>query len=296
MRDSLLWVYEGQTQLWGYVLQARAGIVSKQDTLDMLASIAAGLDNRPARTWRALIDTTNDPIMTRRRPKGWVSWQRSEDYYNEGLLVWLEVDAVLRRQSGGKKSLDDFASTFFGMRDGDWGVLTYDFDQVVRTLNEIHPYDWASLLKTRLEGLSDRAPLAGLEANGYRLVYTDEPTASFKSAQKSRNQTDLSYSLGLVIGKSGAINAVTWDSPAFEAGLDVSDTLVAVDGREYSDDRLIAAIKAAKGTKTPIRLLVKGGTRFRDIFIDYQGGLRYPRLEKFGMEDAGLDRLLAPRL
>src|SRR3546814_6607804 len=108
MRDSLLWVYEGQTQFWGYVLQARSGIVSKQDTLDMLATIAAGLDNRPARTWRPLIDTTNDPIIARRRPKGWVSWQRSEDYYNEGLLLWLEVDSVLSNQLGGKNSLDDF--------------------------------------------------------------------------------------------------------------------------------------------------------------------------------------------
>jgi predicted metalloprotease with PDZ domain len=296
MRDSLLWVYEGQTQLWGYVLQARSGIVSKQDTLDMLANIAAGIDNRPARIWRPLIDTTNDPIITRRRPKGWVSWQRSEDYYNEGLLLWLEVDAVLRRQSGGKKSLDDFASAFFGMRDGDWGVLTYDFDQVVTTLNAVQPYDWATLLKMRLEGLSERAPLAGLEANGYRLIYTDEPTASFKSLQKSRNQTDLSYSLGLVMGKAGAISVVTWDSPAFEAGLDVADTLVAVDGREYSDDRLVAATKAAKGTDAPIRLLVKSGTRYRDVFINYRGGLRYPRLEKIGAEDGGLDRLLAPRL
>lgn len=296
MRDSLLWVYEGQTQLWGYVLQARSGIVSKQDTLDMLARIAAGLDNRPARTWRPLIDTTNDPIITRRRPKGWVSWQRSEDYYNEGLLLWLEVDAVLRRESGGAKSLDNFASAFFGMRDGDWGVLTYDFDQVVKTLNDIQPYAWAQMLKTRLEGLSEQAPLAGLEANGYRLVYTDEPTPSFRSLQKSRNQTDVSYSLGLVIDKSGSISAVAWDSPAFEAGLDVADTLVAVSDRAYSDDRLIAAIKAAKGRNKPIRLLVKSGTRYRDVVIDYHGGLRYPRLEKMGAEDTGLDQLLAPRV
>ncbi|NIJ35827.1 putative metalloprotease with PDZ domain [Sphingopyxis panaciterrae] len=295
MRDSLLWVYEGQTQFWGYVLQARSGMVSKQDTLDMLANIAANLDNRPARTWRPLIDTTNDPIIARRRPKGWVSWQRSEDYYNEGLLLWLEVDATLRKQSGGTKSLDDFAHAFFGMRDGDWGVLTYDFDQVVATLNAVHPYDWASLLRARLEGLDARAPLSGFDTNGYRLVYTDEPTAAFKNLQKSRSQTDLSYSLGLVMGKAGAISAVTWDSPAFEAGLDVADTLVAVAGREYSEERLIEAIKGAKGTNTPIRLLVKSGTRYRDVAINYSGGLRYPRLQKTGTEEAGLDRLLAPR-
>jgi len=295
MRNSLLWVYEGQTQFWGYILQARSGIVSKQDTLDMLANIAASLDNRPARTWRALVDTTNDPIISARRPKGWVSWQRSEDYYNEGLLIWLEVDSMLRAQSGGKKSMDDFARAFFGMRDGDWGVLTYKIDDVAATLNAIQPYDWAGFLNTRLNGLTERAPLAGFAANGYRLIYTDEPTAAFKDSEKRTSRVDLSYSLGLSVGKGGAVGSVTWDSPAFEAGLDVGDTIVAVAGREYSDDRLKEAVKAAKGTKDPIKLLLKSGTRYREIAIDYHDGLRYPRLEKTGSGEGGLDRLLTPR-
>jgi len=295
MRNSLLWVYEGQTQFWGYILQARSGIVSKQDTLDMLANIAASLDNRPARTWRALVDTTNDPIISARRPKGWVSWQRSEDYYNEGLLIWLEVDSMLRAQSGGKKTMDDFARAFFGVRDGDWGVLTYKIDDVAATLNAIQPYDWATFLSTRINGLSDRAPLAGFTANGYRLIYTDEPTAAFKDGEKRASRTDLSYSLGLTVGKGGAIGSVTWDSPAFEAGLDVGETIVAVAGREYSDDRLKDAVRAAKGTKEPVKLLIKTGSTYREIAIDYHDGLRYPRLEKTGSGEGGLDRLLAPR-
>jgi len=295
MRNSLLWVYEGQTQFWGYILQARSGIVSKQDTLDMLANIAASLDNRPARTWRAMVDTTNDPIISARRPKGWVSWQRSEDYYNEGLLIWLEVDSMLRAQSGGKKSMDDFARAFFGTRDGDWGVLTYKIEDVAATLNAIQPYDWAGFLSQRLNGLTERAPLAGFAANGYRLIYTDEPTSSFKDSEKRSGRADLSYSLGLSVGKGGAIGTVTWDSPAFNAGLDLGDTIVAVDGREYSDDRLKDAVRAAKGGKDPIKLLVKSGTRYREIAIDYHDGLRYPRLEKTGSGEGGLDRLLAPR-
>ena len=295
MRNSLLWVYEGQTQFWGYILQARSGIVSKQDTLDMLANIAASLDNRPARTWRAMVDTTNDPIISARRPKGWVSWQRSEDYYNEGLLIWLEVDSMLRAQSGGKKSMDDFARAFFGMRDGDWGVLTYRIEDVAATLNAIQPYDWAGFLNQRLNGLTERAPLAGFAANGYRLIYTDEPTAAFKESEKRAGKADLSYSLGVSIGKGGAVGTVTWDSPAFNAGLDLGDTIVAVDGREYSDDRLKDAVRAAKGGKDPIKLLVRSGTRYREIAIDYHAGLRYPRLEKMGSGEGGLDRLLAPR-
>ncbi len=289
MRNSLLWVYEGQTQFWGYVLGARSGLNSKQETLDSLANIAASLDNRPARQWRNLLDTTNDPIITARRPKGWVSWQRSEDYYNEGLLVWLEVDSVLRRLSGGKKSIDDFAQAFFGMRDGDYGELTYTLDDVAATLNGIQPYDWKALLNERLTATTERAPLNGFTGNGYKLVYTEEPN---KMARKGI--ADLSYSLGLAVGKSG-IMAVTWDSPAFNAGIDLGDTIVAVNGMAYSSDRLIDAVKNAKTDKAPIKLLLKSGDRFREVAIDYHGGLRYPHLVKTVEGEAGLDKLLTAR-
>ena len=172
MRGSLLWVYEGQTQFWGYVLQARSGLVSKQDTLDQYAMIMASYDSQPARHWRDLVDTTNDPVISARRPKGWQSWQRSEDYYNEGLLVWMDVDSLLREQSGGKKSIDDFARAFFGVRDGDWGELTYTIDDVARTLNAIQPWDWKAYLEKRLTEHAAGAPIEGFARNGYRLGYS----------------------------------------------------------------------------------------------------------------------------
>jgi predicted metalloprotease with PDZ domain len=295
IRNEMLWVYEGQDQFWGYVLGARSGLYTKNQTLDALAGIAAGLDSRPARTWRNLLDTTNDPIITARRPKGWVSWQRSEDYYNEGLLIWLEVDAMLRARSGGARSIDDFGRAFFGMNDGDWGQLTYTLDDVAATLNAIVPFDWKAFLVERTTAVTDRAPLTGLTANGYRLVFTDEPSAWFKSDEKAREQTNLRYSAGLVLGKGSAIAEVLWDSPAFEAGLDLGDELVAVNGLAFTAQRMKDAIKAAKGTKAPIKLLVKSGDRYRETSIDYHGGLRYPRLEKIGQGEAGLDRLLSPR-
>ncbi|WP_267350559.1 peptidase M61 [Sphingomonas sp. GM_Shp_2] len=294
MRNSLLWVYEGQTQFWGYVLQARSGLVSKQDTLDMYASILGTYDLAPGRQWRPLIDTTNDPVISARRPKGWTSWQRSEDYYNEGLMVWMEVDAMLRQKSNGTKSIDDFARAFFGIRDGDWGQVTYTFEDVARTLNGIVPYDWAGFLNQRLTETGQPAPVNGFAMNGYKLVYTPEPTPFFKQQEKSRG-ADVSYSLGLVVANDGRISTVIWNSPAFKAGLDVGTEIQAINGQSYSAERLKAAIVTAKDSKTPIRLLVRNEDRFRDISIDYQGGPRYPRLQKVGTGEGGLDRLLMPR-
>ncbi|WP_419809366.1 M61 family metallopeptidase [Sphingomonas sp.] len=294
MRDSLLWVYEGQTQFWGYVLQARSGLVSKQETLDQYALIAGSYDLAPAREWRPMVDTTNDPIISMRRPKGWVSWQRSEDYYNEGLMVWMEVDAMLRRQSGGTKSIDDFARAFFGIRDGDWGEVTYTFDDVASTLNAIQPYDWAGFLRQRLTETGKPAPVNGFAMNGYRLVYTAEPTLAYRGAERAKG-TDVSYSLGLVIDKDSVVTQTIWNGPAFKAGFKVGVTVLAVNGDAYTGDRLKAAIVAAKGTTAPIQLTIKDGQRVRQIAVDYHDGPRYPRLERTGTGDAGLDRLLAPR-
>ncbi|WP_295562326.1 peptidase M61 [uncultured Sphingomonas sp.] len=294
MRDKSLWVYEGQTQFWGYVLQARSGLVSKQDTLDAYAGIAGSYDLAPARQWRDLIDTTNDPIISARRPKGWTSWQRSEDYYNEGLMVWMEVDAMLRQKSNGTKSIDDFAKAFFGIRNGDWGEVTYTFDDVANTLNAIVPYDWASFLTKRLTETGQPAPVDGFAMNGYKLVYTAEPTKYFTNAEKSGG-VNVTYSIGLSVAKDGEATAVIWDSPAFKAGMDVGTVIQAVNGTAYSGDVLKAAIVAAQTSKEPIKLLVKSGPRYREVAIDYHGGPRYPRLQKTGTGETGLDKLLMPR-
>ncbi|WP_394664658.1 M61 family metallopeptidase [uncultured Sphingomonas sp.] len=293
MRDSLLWVYEGQTQFWGYVLQARSGMVSKQDTLDQYASILALYDTAPARQWRNLVDTTNDPIISSRKPKGWTSWQRSEDYYNEGLMVWMEVDAMLRQKSNGTKSIDDFAKAFFGIRNGDWGEVTYTFDDVAETLNKIVPYDWAGFLRQRITETGKPAPIQGFAMNGYKLVYTDTPTATFKQGEKG--STNVSYSLGMTVANSGEVTSSIWDSPAFKAGIDVGTQIQAVNGESYSGDRLKAAILAAKDPKTPVKLVIKNQDRFREVTLNYSGGPRYPRLEKVGTGETGLDRLLTPR-
>ncbi|MCM0033237.1 M61 family metallopeptidase [Sandarakinorhabdus limnophila] len=294
MRNSMLWVYEGQTQFWGYVLQARSGLVKVEDTLDQLATIAATLDNRPARSWRSLDDTTNDPIITPRAPKGWLSFQRSEDYYTEGLLIWLEADAIIRRESGGTRSLDDFARRFFGTGDGDWGVKPYDFASLVAALNAVQPYDWGSHLSRRLTEKADGAPLKGLELAGWKLVYTDKPTAAFTDA--NRRQVNLLFSGGLLLGLAGKVDQVLWNSAAYEAGLAVGDVLLTVNELPFSDDALRAAVTAAKGGATPIKLVVKTDDRVRTVEWAWTGGLRYPRLERIGaVKQTPLEMLLSPR-
>jgi predicted metalloprotease with PDZ domain len=295
MRDSLLWVYEGQTQYWGYVLAARSGLLTKQQALDAIAGTAASLDHRIGREWKTLADTTNDPIVAMRRSIPWSSWQRSEDYYSEGELIWLDADTKIRELSKGKKSLDDFAKAFFGVDNGSWETKTYDFDEVARTLNAVQPFDWAGFLKTRLESHGPGAPLDGVTRGGYRLVYTDTPSDYAKSNETRRKITDLAWSLGFTVGKDNTLVDVLWEGPAFKAGLTQGTTLVAVNGIAYEGDRLKEAVKAAKGGSQPIEILVKYGDRYRTVRIDYHDGLRYPHLERTAGTPARLDDILAPR-
>ena len=295
MRDSLLWVYEGQTQYWGFVLSARAGLLTKQQTLDAIAATAAVYDHRVGREWRAMQDTTNDPIAAMRRPLPWRSWERSEDYYSEGELMWLDADTLIREKSGGQRSLDDFAKAFFGVNDGSFVPSTYAFEDVVKTLNTVQPYDWATFLRARLDGHGPGAPLDGVARGGYKLVYTDTPSSYFKDAEVRRKVTDLTYSLGMTIAAEGKLSDVLWEGPAYKIGLTVGTQIIAVNGIALDADQLKSAIKDANKTKAAIELLVKNGDRYRTVKIDYHDGLRYPHLEREGSAAASLDQILTPR-
>ncbi len=295
MQNSLLWVYEGQTEFWGNILSARSGLIAVPEMRDRIAQVAAYYDSEAGRRWRPLLDTTNEEIMSNRRPEPYTSWQRAEDYYNEGMLIWLDADSLIRERSHGKRSLDDFARAFFGVRDRDWGELTYTRADVIAALNAVEPYDWAGFLHTRVDLAGVPAPLDGVTRGGYRLVYTAEPGKLWKARETSREQLDLTYSLGLVIGKSGLVRAVQWDSPANKAGIPVGATLVAVNGAKYSDDEIKQVVTAAKDGAAPIALLIEQNDTYRTVDVAWNGGLRYPHLERTGKGASSLDALLGAR-
>jgi predicted metalloprotease with PDZ domain len=295
MRDSLLWVYEGQTQYWGYVLTGRSGLWTRQQALDQFAIIAAHYDVQPGRRWRPLQDTTNDEIINPRRPMSWLGWQRFEDYYTEGSLIWLDVDTLIRERSHDRRSLDDFAKAFFGVDDGSYVVRTYTFEDVVKALNAVEPYDWAGFLRARLDRAGGPAPLDGVKRGGYRLVYTDKPTELFEAGETQNKITDLSFSLGVTLGKDGSLKTVEWDSAAFKAGLTAGMAVLAVNGDPYDAEVLKDAIKQAKSATAPIELIVKTADRFKVVRIDYHDGLRYPHLERDAAQPARLDDILTPR-
>lgn len=296
MQGDLLWTYEGQDQFWGTVLAARSGLQQKDTVLGMLATWAGNFAEQPGRRWRSVEDTGFDPVFAARKPKPFASLSRSEDYYTEGALVWLEIDQIIRQGTGGRKSIDDFAKLFFGMRDGDWGQLTYEVDEIATKLNAVYPHDWAGLIERRFNTPAQPAPLRGIELGGYQLVWKEEPNPFLKGAMAEAKQLNLTHSIGVTLDKDGKVTSTQWDGPAFRAGIVTGATVLAVNGIGYTQDELKSAITAAKAG-APLDLLTKRGDRFITYRIDYKGGLRWPWLERAtpGTEPTGLDRLLIPK-
>lgn len=288
---SLLWLYEGQSEFWGTAMSPRIGLQTAQQSMDGLAAEAAKASARAGRQWKSLQDSTIDPFYMLGHPVKWSDWQRREDYYGEGVLLWLDVDMLLRERSSDKKSLFDFAATFFGAGQNTRTISTYTFDDICRTLNRIAPYDWAGYFTARLNAHDNVHLLDGLQRAGYRLVYTPTP-AEFSTLQEAdAGVMDLSSSLGVTVGKNGVIKSVAWEGPAFRAGISLGAKLTAVGTAPYAD----AVLKDAVRTQAPITLTYQADGAAHTVTITDAGPLRYPHLERIpGTVDRLTPLLTAP--
>jgi predicted metalloprotease with PDZ domain len=295
MQNDLLWVYEGLTQYFGYVLTARSGMRTPAETRDLIASIAANFEVSLGRDWRPLVDTTNQPIISQRRPVTWVSWLRAEDYYQESLLIWLDADTKIRELSGGKKSLDDFAQRFYGLDNGSYITRTYTLADLIAALNAVEPYDWAGFLRSRVYELAPRVPEDGITRGGYRLTFTDTPPDWLKRGSRPDADVSFATSLGFTVKDTGELGNVWWGSPAFKAGITPDMRVAAVNGSAFNLDVLRAALVDAEMDPAPIRLLLQRGSEFQTVEISYHGGLRYPTLSRIAGTPDLLDEILATK-
>lgn len=280
MQGELLWVYEGLTEYLGDVLTARSGLWTPEQYRDNLARVAADLDHRPGRAWRPLIDTTVAAQLLYNASAQWASYRRGVDFYDEGELIWLDADTLIRQQTNGRKSLDDFCKLFHGAPSTAPMVKTYTMDDVVNTLNQVAPYDWRGFLNARLLTTEPRAPLAGVRRGGWQLVYNDTPNDVIANREAYDRPTDAGYSLGLRLAKDGTVIDAIPGTPAYSAGLGPNMKIVAVNDRAYTPAALRDAVRAARGTRARIELLVSNEDAYKTYAIDYHEGWRDPHLER----------------
>jgi predicted metalloprotease with PDZ domain len=295
MDTELLWVYEGLTDYLGVVLTARCGLWTNDVFREQLALTAGMLDHQAGRSWRPLADTTVAAQLLYEARREGTAWRRSVDFYDEGDLIWLEADVIIRRQTQGRRSLDDFCRSFFGGESGPPKLVPYSYDDVVTALNRIAPYDWRGFFRKRVYAINPGAPLGGIESSGWRLDYTNTMPGFLKSLESAHKFTDMSFSLGCTIREDGGILDVIPGSPADQAGVGPSMKLTAVNGRRWTPDILRTAVESAKTNPAPVELLVENDEYFKTCKVDYHGGEKYPCLQRDASKPDLLAEILKPR-
>jgi len=278
MQTDLLWVYEGLTQYLGEILTGRIGERTPEEFRDSLAYTAASLDHTPGRAWRNLQDTADGVPAMQDAPHQWESWRRALDYYDEDELTWLWADTIIRQQTHGQKSMDDFCRIFHGPPSGPPQVKTYTFDDIVNTLNQVAPYDWRAFWTERLTNHGPGAPLGGIEASGWKLVYDDTRSPLVQAEEGYRDSVNAAYSVGLWLKEDGLVTDTVEGLPAARAGIGPGMKLVAVNGRKFSKEVLGDALRAGKNSPAPLELLVENTEYYKTYKLDYHDGEKFPHL------------------
>ena len=283
MKDDLLWIYEGLTQYMGEFLSARSGLRTQDDYREAVARVAAYLDNWPGRSWRSLEDTAVAAQLLYDASRNWESWRRSVDFYDEGWLLWLDADILIRQESHGQKSLDDFCRRFYGPPDSGPQLSPYTLDDIIAALDATVPYDWRGFFNTRVYEINPHPPFGGIEHGGWQLVYNDQENAVVRVRDAVDETLDLSFSLGMIVGtgkgeESGRLVEVIPGMPGAEAGLAPGMRIISVNGRGFSAGALHEAIAEAKGTNKSITITADNGGFVLTYNLQYHGGERYPHL------------------
>jgi predicted metalloprotease with PDZ domain len=294
MKDDLLWVYEGLTEYLGSVLTVRSGLLTKDQGMDELAELVATYEHRPGRDWRPLQDTADAAPFLYNATEDWSNWRRGTDFYEEGELLWLDVDETLRGLTRDQKSMNDFCRIFHGGPGGAPALKTYTFEDVVATLNSLAPYDWAGFLRARLDGTSTKTPIEAVENGGWKLVYTEESNATEEIESMLEKRLNLTFTVGMTVSDDGTVVDVIHGAPAYNAGIGPAMKIIAVNGKQYSPDEMRQAVEVSKSSAAPIQLIVANGAQFQTRSVDYHGGLRWPHLVRDASRPNYLGEILRP--
>ncbi|HMF12760.1 MAG TPA: PDZ domain-containing protein, partial [Gemmataceae bacterium] len=294
-KTRLLWVYEGLTEYLGFVLAARSGLNTPEIARENWALVADWARNQTGRTWRPLEDTTAAAPHLYSSRNDWSRRRRSVDFYDEGALLWLDADTLIREKTAGKKSLDDFCRAFHGGKSGPPEVKPYTFDDVVQTLTGVVEHDWKEFLEKRLTSTSPEPPLDGLTRGGWKLVYRDKPGDLLKARDAEEKSVDLTTALGLLLKDDGTVIDVVPGKSAERAGVGPGMKLVGVNGRRLSTERMRQAVAATRqGGK--LSLLLENGDYFQTVALDYSDGEKYPHLERESGKPDLLADIFRPRV
>ncbi len=279
MRSELLWVYEGLTEYLGNVLATRSGLFTVEEFQGELAHDLAAMQGHSGRASRDLQDTTVAAQLLYVQPRDWAArLRRQDDFYQESGLLWLEADTLIRRLSGGRRSLDDFCRKFYGGPGGPPRVEPYDFEDLLRALNDVQAYDWRNFWAERLHRHAADGLEQGIAQSGWKLAFDAGPSVMHRAHEADDRDMDLRFSLGFYVNDDATLSDIIPDSPADRAGLSPGDKVIAVNDRKWTQDEMRDAIAATSRSGSSVSLIIERGDAYKRLVLNYSGGAREPRL------------------
>lgn len=288
----LLWIYEGLTTYLGEVLAVRSGFLTPEDYIPRFTRKLNYLIKQTGRSWRPLEDTCVCSYTLRQRSENWGVWRRGQDYYDEGLLLWLEIDTMIRHRSFGEKSLDDFCIQFFGK--GNSGqVLAFDLLEVYQILDNIVQYDWKNFIEGRIKEPKEKLPLNLVNLCGYRMIYTNKASGYLQELQRRRKYIDASDSLGILFSYDGQIRKIIPGMVGDLSGIAPGMQVTGINGQKFTVSNLENAIANSIVTGK-IELLVFERYTYKILTLKYDGGAKYLRLERVPNSADMLTKILRP--
>lgn len=289
---DLLWVYEGLTQYIGKVIEARAELMTEEEFEWELYRMIRSARHRQGRDWRTLSDTAAASHILRGGSRRWSQLRRGQDYYMEGMLLWMEADAIIRNKTDGEKSLDDFCQVFFKYRSGEENPLGYDREEIINTLNGVVEYDWADFIHRRVDEPEEQFGLGLLKELGYQLQYGNTPPEGPNDSKV--DLLDARDSIGASFSSDGGVRSVLLGSPADDAGLGPDMKIVGVGEFVWSRDRFVDAIADTARTGH-IDLMMVSGDKYVTKRVEYDGGPRFMRLVKADKKNTRLHDIVSKR-
>ena len=221
-----LWVIEGITEYYGNLLIHRAGLMSRDEFLEALSEKIESLQTTPGRLVQSAALASFDAWIKLYRPDE-NSPNTSVSYYTKGCVIAFLLDAIIRRASGGAKSLDEAMRTAYERYAGRRGFTPQQFRGLIE---DLCGRSLAGFWNDAIDGTAELKYADALDYFGLR----------FKPETPRPGERQKAWLGALMKVEDGRllVTEVKRETPAFKAGLNVDDEIIAIDDFRVRADRL----------------------------------------------------------
>lgn len=216
-----LWIAEGITDYYGELLVRRAGLSTPDEYLVALSNKIEDLQGMPGRLVMSVEQASFD---------AWIRYYRPDEnspnvaisYYTKGAVLGFLLDARIRAATRGAKTLDDVMRAAYAKYSGAKGYTPDEFRAVAE---EVAGTSLKSFWASNVEAPGELDYAEALETFGVRFRQPDGAGRAW---------------LGVVTRNDAGrlvVSQVRRGTPAYEAGLNVDDEILAVDEMRVRADR-----------------------------------------------------------